>query len=108
MSELAVTKVASRSMTTQPVRAFPAICSHGNPAGVSSISCHMCARALARARAILSSMAAVPAGGDHPPAGEQHDLARGGQGQQVSDELVARAGPVDAERDNSRPGQVEK
>ncbi len=35
--------------------------SHGNPAGVSSIRSHACARALARARAILSSMAGVPA-----------------------------------------------
>ena len=35
--------------------------SHGNPAGVSSISFHTCARALARARAIRSSMAGVPA-----------------------------------------------
>ena len=35
--------------------------SHGNPAAVSSISVHTCARAFARARAIRSSMAAVPA-----------------------------------------------
>ena len=35
--------------------------SHGNPAGVSSISSHTCARAFARARAIRSSMAGVPA-----------------------------------------------
>ena len=38
-------------------------------------------------------------GGDHPPAGEEHLPARGGQGQQVLDELVARAGPVDADHD---------
>ena len=49
------------SMTSHPVSVFPAISSHGNPAGVSSISFHACARALARARAIRSSMAAVPA-----------------------------------------------
>ena len=49
------------SMTTQPVRAFPAMTSHGNPAGVPSISVHTCARAFARARAIRSSMAGVPA-----------------------------------------------
>ena len=49
------------SMTSQPARVFPAISSHGNPAGVSSISFHACARALARARAILSSTAGVPA-----------------------------------------------
>ncbi len=35
--------------------------SHGNPAGMLSISCHTCARALARARAICSSMTAPPA-----------------------------------------------
>ncbi len=49
------------SMTSHPVRVFPAMTSHGNPAGVSSISCHTCARALARARAIRSSEAAAPA-----------------------------------------------
>jgi hypothetical protein len=49
------------SMTTQPVRVFPAISSHGNPAGVPSMSFHACARAFARARAIRSSMAGVPA-----------------------------------------------
>jgi hypothetical protein len=56
-----VTSVASMSITTQPVRAFPAMASHGNPAGVPSISVRTCARALARTRAIRSSMAAVPA-----------------------------------------------
>ena len=49
------------SMTSQPVSVFPAISSHGNPAGVSSIRSHTCARAFARARAIRSSAAAVPA-----------------------------------------------
>ena len=49
------------SMTSHPVRAFPAMTSHGNPAGVSAISCQACARALARARAIRSSEAADPA-----------------------------------------------
>ena len=49
------------SITSQPVSAFPAITSHGNPAGVPSISCHTCARAFARARAIRSSADAVPA-----------------------------------------------
>ena len=51
------------SMTAQPVRVFPAISSHGNPAGVFSIRSHACARALARARAraILSSAGGVPA-----------------------------------------------
>ena len=38
-------------------------------------------------------------GGDHPPAGEQHGPPRGGQGQQVLHELVAGAGPVDADED---------
>ena len=49
------------SMTTQPVSVFPAMTSHGNPAGVPSISVHACARAFARARAIRSSTAGVPA-----------------------------------------------
>ena len=56
-----MTRVASMSMTTQPARVFPAISSHGNPAGVASISFHACARALARARAIRSSADGVPA-----------------------------------------------
>ena len=38
-------------------------------------------------------------GGDHPAAGEQHDPARGGHRQQVLDEIVAGAGPVDADQD---------
>ena len=49
------------SMTTQPARVLPAMTSHGNPAGVPSISVHACARAFARARAIRSSTAGVPA-----------------------------------------------
>ena len=49
------------SMMTQPARVFPAISSDGNPAGVASISFHVCARALARARAIRSSTDGVPA-----------------------------------------------
>ncbi|MGB6582800.1 MAG: hypothetical protein WBF34_33300 [Streptosporangiaceae bacterium] len=36
--EYAVIKVASRSMTSQPVRIFPAMVSHGNPAGLAAIS----------------------------------------------------------------------
>jgi hypothetical protein len=48
-------------MTSHPVRVLPATASHGNPAGVFSISLHACARALARARAMRSSMAGVPA-----------------------------------------------
>ena len=56
-----MTRVASMSMTSQPARVFPAISSHGNPAGVAWISFQACARALARARAILSSTAGVPA-----------------------------------------------
>ena len=48
-------------MTTQPARALPAMASHGNPARACSISVHTCARALARARAIRSSTAGVPA-----------------------------------------------
>src|SRR5580700_11189128 len=35
----------------------------------------------------------------HPPAGEHHGLARRGQGQQVLGEVVACAGPVDADDD---------
>jgi hypothetical protein len=61
LSLCAVTSVASMSMTSHPVRAFPAMTSHGNPEGVSAISCHTCARAFARARAIRSSIAVPPA-----------------------------------------------
>ena len=49
------------SMTTHPARVLPATVSQGNPAGVSPISFHACARAFARARAIRSSMAGAPA-----------------------------------------------
>jgi len=49
------------SVTSHPVSAFPAMTSHGNPAGVPSISVHACVRAFARARAIRSSMAGAPA-----------------------------------------------
>jgi hypothetical protein len=49
------------SMTSQPARVFPAISSHGNQVGVPWISFHTRARAFPRARAILSSAAAVPA-----------------------------------------------
>ena len=38
-------------------------------------------------------------GGDHPPAAEQDHRARRGQGQQMLHELVAGAGPVDANQD---------
>ena len=54
-------KGGSMSITTQPAEVPPAITSHGNPAAAPSISVHACARALARARAIGSSMAGVPA-----------------------------------------------
>ncbi|HYV79784.1 MAG TPA: hypothetical protein VE979_16780 [Streptosporangiaceae bacterium] len=37
------------SITTRPARVFPAMASHGNPAGVPSISVHACARAPALA-----------------------------------------------------------
>ena len=37
-------------------------------------------------------------GGDRPAAGEQHGAAPGRQRQQVADELVAGAGPVDADQ----------
>jgi hypothetical protein len=57
----AVISVASMSITTQPASAFPAMTSHGNPAGVPSISVHAYARAFARARAIRSSTTGVPA-----------------------------------------------
>jgi hypothetical protein len=49
------------SMTTQPVSSFPAMTSHGNPAAAPAISAQACARAFARARAILSSIAGLPA-----------------------------------------------
>ena len=61
LSECAVTRVASMSMTTHPVSVFPATASHGNPAGLPSIRLHACARALARAQAIRSSPAGAPA-----------------------------------------------
>ena len=54
LSLCAVISVASMSMTSQPASSFPAISSHGNPAGVAAISDHTCARAFARTRAILS------------------------------------------------------
>jgi hypothetical protein len=38
-------------------------------------------------------------GGDHPPAGEQHGPPRSRRGQEVVHELVAGAGPVDADED---------
>ena len=57
LSLCAVIKVASRSMTSQPARTFPAMASHGNPAGLAQISDHTCARTAARARAILSKVA---------------------------------------------------
>src|SRR5207237_4221255 len=38
-------------------------------------------------------------GHDGPPAGEQRFLLRGGQGEQVADEVVAGAGAVDADQD---------
>ena len=45
-------------------------------------------------------------GGDHPAAGEQQDPARGGQGQQVLDEVMAGPGPVDADQDlGPEPGR---
>jgi hypothetical protein len=50
LSELAVTRVASMSMTSHPVRVLPAMASHGNPAGVASMSFHACSLAFARAR----------------------------------------------------------
>ena len=56
MSLYAVISVASMSMTSQPVRVFPAMASHGKPDGVSSISFHTCARIFARACAILASV----------------------------------------------------
>jgi len=40
LSELAVTRVASMSMTSQPARVFPATASYGKPAGVFSIRSH--------------------------------------------------------------------
>ncbi len=41
-------------MTSQPASSFPAMASHGNPAGLAAISDQTCARTVARARAILS------------------------------------------------------
>ena len=61
LSENEVTKVASMSMTTQPVRVLPAMASQGNPASVPAISAQAWARAFAWARAIRSSMAGAPA-----------------------------------------------
>jgi hypothetical protein len=58
LSLRAVISVASRSMTSQPASSFPAMASHGNPAGLAQISCHTRARTAARARAILSRVRA--------------------------------------------------
>ena len=44
-------------MTSQPASTFPAMASHGNPAGLAQISDQTCARTLARTRATLSSVA---------------------------------------------------
>jgi hypothetical protein len=44
------------SMTSQLVRVFPAMVSHGNPAGVAAISSHTCTRTFALAFAILPSV----------------------------------------------------
>ena len=60
MSDRAVTSVASMSMTSHPASLFPAMTSHGNPAGAPAISVHTCARARARARATRSSIRGVP------------------------------------------------
>jgi hypothetical protein len=49
------------SITSHPASLFPAISSHGNPSVVPSIRSHMRAGAFARARAIRSSAAGVPA-----------------------------------------------
>jgi hypothetical protein len=57
LSELAVIRVPSMSMTTQPARTFPATASQGNPAGVCAISSHACLRVLALACAILVRVA---------------------------------------------------
>jgi hypothetical protein len=50
LSLRAVISVASRSMTGHPASSFPAMASHGNPAGVAAISDQTCARTAARAR----------------------------------------------------------
>ena len=55
LSECAVISVASMSSTSQSVSVFPAIVSHGNPAGVAAISRHTRARIVARAFATLCS-----------------------------------------------------
>jgi len=52
-----VISVASMPVTSQPASSFPAIASHGNPAGLAAISGQTCARTLARTRAILSRVA---------------------------------------------------
>ena len=54
LSERAVTRVASRSMTSQPGTAFPATSSHGNPAGVASIFARARSLAVALALAALA------------------------------------------------------
>ena len=54
MSLYAVISVASRSMTSQPASSFPAMTSHGNPAGPAQINDQTCPRTAARTRAILS------------------------------------------------------
>jgi hypothetical protein len=66
------------SMTTQPARVFPAISSHGNPAGVAWISFQ------ARARA--------PGAGAGDPV---QDGRRAGEVQRAADRRAARRGPED-------------
>jgi hypothetical protein len=53
--------VASMSMTSHPARVLPAMASHGNPAGVASMSFQARSLAFARALATRSSMAGAPA-----------------------------------------------
>ena len=90
------------SMTTQPARVFPAMTSHGNPAGVPSISVHACARAFARARAIRSSMAGgagqVQRPADRRPARRRPEH-RGQMGQHRD---VAHAGGAQRDRRRQR------
>ena len=90
------------SITSQPVRVFPAMASHGNPAGVPSISVHTCARALARARAIRSSMAAIAGQVQGPPHRRPARRVPQHRGQVRQHRDVAHAGGPERDRRRHR------
>jgi hypothetical protein len=87
------------SMTSHPASSLPAMTSHGNRAGVASMSFHACSLAFARALATLSRTAGAPARsrarrtvgplGESPMTGarwgEQGDVAHAGRAERDRD-----------------------